>query len=143
MAKIRERHLEAKYRRLFGYLAGYLPRDRKAVDDYAKTLRKEALAKRKRQRRKAGEWRSPGVAAFARLIHDDGIVRMYVDEMIREQARGHATVHDAEEMLATLEHIAETAPLYNPDPKKKNAFPMSTLFAYMMMTTAGYAAFRY
>src|SRR5687767_7100529 len=127
MARIRERDLEAKYRRLFGRMAGYLPRDRDAVDDYAQTLRKEALAKRKRAKAKAGEWKSPGVAAFARLIHDDGIVRMYVDEMIQEQARGHATVHDAEEMLATLEHIAETAPLYNPNPKKQNFFPMSTL----------------
>ena len=143
MARVKERHLEAKYRRFFGRMAGYLPRDRSAVDEYAKTLRKEALDKRRKRRRKKEEWKSPGVAAFAQLIHDDGIVRMYVDEMIRQQARGHATVHDAEEMLATLEHIVETAPLYNPNPKKQNFFPMSTLFAYMMMTTAGYAAFRY
>src|SRR6185436_4190711 len=143
MARVKERHLEAKYRRFFGRMAGYLPRDRSAVDEYAKTLRKEALDKRRKRRRKKEEWKSPGVAAFAKLIRRDGIVRMYVDEMIREQAKGHATVHDAEEMLATLEHIVETAPLYNANPKKKNAFPMSTLFAYMMMTTAGYAAFRY
>jgi phosphatidylserine decarboxylase len=143
MARIKERHLEAKYRRLFGRMAGYLPRDRGAVDEYAKTLRKEALAKRKKRRKGDPEWKSPAVAAFADLIRRDGIVRMYVDEMIREQAPGHASVHDAEEMLATLEHIVETAPLYNPNPKKQNFFPMSSLFAYMMMTTAGYAAFRY
>jgi phosphatidylserine decarboxylase len=143
MARIKERHLEAKYRRLFGRMAGYLPRDRSAVDEHAKALRKEALAKRKKRRKGDPEWKSPAVAAFADLIRRDGIVRMYVDEMIREQARGHATVHDAEEMLATLEHIVETAPLYNPNPKKQNFFPMSSLFAYMMMTTAGYAAFRY
>lgn len=143
MARIKERHLEAKYRRLFGRMAGYLPRDRGAVDEYARTLRKEALAKRKKRRKGEPQWRSPAVAAFAGLIRNDGIVRMYVDEMIREQARGHASVHDAEEMLATLEHIVETAPLYNPNPKKQNFFPMSSLFAYMMMTTAGYAAFRY
>jgi phosphatidylserine decarboxylase len=143
MARVKERHLEAKYRRLFGRMAGYLPRDRDAVDDYAKALRKDALRKRKKRKKGEPEWKSPGVAAFAELIRNDGIVRVYVDEMIREQARGHATVHDAEEMLATLEHIVETAPLYNPNPKKQNFFPMSTLFAYMMMTTAGYAAFRY
>lgn len=143
MARVKERHLEAKYRRFFGRIAGYLPRDRSAVDEYAKTLRKGALDKHRKRRRKTAEWKSPGVAAFAKLIHDDGIVRMYVDEMIRQQARGHASVHDAEEMLATLEHIVETAPLYNPNPKKQNFFPMSSLFAYMMMTTAGYAAFRY
>lgn len=132
------RDLDAKYRRLFGRIAGYLPPHRAAVDDYARTLRKAALAKRSGQT----DWRSPGVAAFARLIEDDGIVRMYVEEMIRQQARGHATARTVEEMLATLEHIVETAPLYNPDRKKQNFFPMSTLFAYMMMTTAGYAAFR-
>jgi len=42
-----------------------------------------------------------------------------------------------------LNHIVRTAPQYTPVKKKQNFFPMSTLFAYMMMTTAGYAAFRY
>lgn len=135
MARIRERDLDAKYRRLFGRMAGYLPADRKAVDAHASAIRKEA------KRRK--ELKSPSVRAFAGLIHNDGIVRMYVEEMIREQARGHATAHSVDEMLAMLDHIVETAPLYNPDRKKQNFFPMSSLFAYMMMTTAGYAAFRY
>lgn len=139
MVRIKERDLEAKYRRLFGRMAGYLPADRKAVDVHVKSLRKEALARRK----KGAAWRSPGVDAFAELIYRDGIVRMYVEEMIRQQAPGHASVNDVEEMLATLDHIVDTAPLYNPDKKKQVFFPMSALFAYMMMTTAGYAAFRY
>jgi phosphatidylserine decarboxylase len=139
MGKIKERHLEAKYRRLFGRMAGYLPAKRKAVTRYTRQLRKEALAKRKG---KTG-WSSPSVAAFAELIENDGVVRMYVEEMIRQQAPGHASVESVEEMLATLEHIVTTAPLYNPDPKEQVFFPMSALFAYMMMTTAGYAAFRY
>ena len=33
------------------------------------------------------------------------------------------------------------SPAYNPDKDKRNFFPMSTLFTYMMMTTAGEAAF--
>jgi phosphatidylserine decarboxylase len=142
MRQVNVRELDVKYRNIFGRIAGYLPRDRSAVDVHARALRKAALAKRAASGATA-DWKSPGVAAFARLIDNDGIVRMYVEEMIRQQARGHATVHTVEEMLATLEHIVETAPLYDPDPKKQNFFPMSTLFAYMMMTTAGYAAFRY
>jgi len=141
MVRIKERDLDAKYNRLFGRMAGYLPPNRRAVDAYAAGVRKEALAKRKG----AGgdDWKSPGVRAFATLIENDGIVRMYVEEMIREQARGHASVHSVDEMLATLDHIVATAPLYNPDKAKQVFFPMSALFAYMMMTTAGYAAFRY
>jgi phosphatidylserine decarboxylase len=139
MLRTSERQFEAKYRRLFGYVAGYLPRDHKAAGEYARELKKEAL-KRKRGRE---SWISPGVVAFAELIERDAIVRMYVEEMIRQQEAGHATVDSVGEMLATLDLIAETAPRYNPDPKKQNFFPMSSLFAYMMMTTAGYAAFRY
>src|SRR5436305_14242990 len=139
MVQASKRQYEAKYRRLFGYVAGYLPRDQKAAGEYARELKKEAL-KRKRGRE---SWISPGVAAFAELIDRDAIVRMYVEEMIRQQEAGHATVDSVHEMLATLDLIVETAPRYNPDPKKQNFFPMSSLFAYMMMTTAGYAAFRY
>lgn len=139
MGRTSERQLKAKYRRLFGYVAGYLPRDHHAAAEYARDLKKEALARKK----KRGSWTSPGVIAFAELIDRDAIVRMYVEEMIRQQEPGHATAETVEEMLSTLDLIVETAPLYNPDRKKQNFFPMSSLFAYMMMTPAGYAAFRY
>jgi phosphatidylserine decarboxylase len=140
MAQIKNRDVQAKYRRLFGYVAGYLPEDHEAPAEYVQALKKEALKKRK-----GGPegFISPGVVAFADLIRNNGIVRMYVTEMIEEQAPKYAKVHTIEEMLALLDHIVTTAPLYNPDPKKQNFFPMSSLFAYMMMTTAGYAAFRY
>src|SRR5438105_15554436 len=95
-------------------------------------------------RRKGKKGRSsPSVAAFAELTHNDGVVRIYTAEMIRKPTPGNASVETVEELLATLEHIVETAPLYNPNPKEQVFFPMSALFAYMMMTTAGYAAFRY
>lgn len=140
MPKMKDRDVKAKYYRLFGYAAGYLPEDHRAPADYIEALKKEASKKRK-----GGPegWVSPGVAAFADLIRNNGIVRMYVTEMIEEQAPKYAKVHTIEEMLVLLDHIVTTAPLYNPDPKKQNFFPMSSLFAYMMMTTAGYAAFRY
>ena len=137
MLRASERHFQAKYRRLFGYVAGYLPRDHRAAGEYARDLKKEALARKKKGK---DSWISPGVIAFAELIDRDAIARMYVEEMIRQQEAGHATVESVWEMLATLDVIVETAPRYNPDPKKQNFFPMSSLFADMMMTTAGYAA---
>lgn len=139
MARLRERDIRTRYRRTFGYVARYLPRDHKAAGAYARDLKKEALKRRKGR----DSWISPAVTAFAELIHGDAIVRMYVEEMIRQQEPAHATAENVEEMLATLDLIVETAPLYNPDKDKQNFFPVSSLFAYMMMTPAGYAAFRY
>lgn len=136
MVRISERDLEAKYRQLFGRVAGYLPEDRGAVDKHLRELRK-AAAKRPKG------LRSPAVRELAALIERDGIVRMYVEQMIAEQPPKHATVDSVEALLETLDTIVETAPLFEANPKKRNFFPVSTLFTYMMMTRAGFAAFRY
>jgi phosphatidylserine decarboxylase len=136
--KLDEKTLEARYQTHFGRLAGYLPRDRKAVDDWQRKLKQELAA---RPRAAAA---SPGssVAGLARLIERDGIVRMYVEEMIDQVPAEHRTVENIPELLQALDHIITTAPLYEADPKKRNFFPMSSLFVYMMMTPAGEAVFR-
>jgi len=51
-------------------------------------------------------------------------------------------VDSVDDLLAQLDRITVTAPEYNPDPTKRNAFPMSALFVYMMFTSAGEAVFR-
>ena len=53
-----------------------------------------------------------------------------------------STIDSVGELLTALDAITRLAPLYNADPKRRNAFPMSALFAYMMMTVAGEALFR-
>src|SRR6185295_14770840 len=53
-----------------------------------------------------------------------------------------STIDSVGGLLAALDTITKLAPLYNADPKKRNAFPMSALFAYMMMTVAGESLFR-
>jgi phosphatidylserine decarboxylase len=131
--------IDARYQSHFGVVAGYLPTDRDAVDAWQRELIAEVRAKRAAA---APRGRCASVAALAALIEVDGIVRMYVDEMIRQVPEPHRTVESVEELLEALEHIVTTAPLYNPDPAKRNAFPMSSLFVYMMMTPAGEAAFR-
>jgi phosphatidylserine decarboxylase len=130
-----EAAIDARYRRSFGYRAGYLPRDRRSIDAWNRELR-EKLASGARAP-------SDAVARLGALIETNPIIRMYVSEMIGQVPPGeHKAVHDIPELLQALELITVTAPLYNQDPDKRNAFPMSSLFAYMMMTPAGEAVFR-
>ena len=132
--------LDARYRRLVGRLAGYLPQDRAAVDRWQRQLK----AQLDKARAGGGLPRlQPSVQALAALIEANGIVRMYVDQMIDEVPPAHKTVDDTAGLLAALNHIITTAPLFEEDVQKRNFFPMSSLFVYMMMTPAGEAAFRY
>lgn len=63
--------------------------------------------------------------------------------MIAQVPDANKTVHNIEQLLQALDLIVTTAPEFNADPKLRHAFPMSSLFVYMMMTVAGEAAFRY
>jgi phosphatidylserine decarboxylase len=130
-----DRAIDARYRRSFGVRAGYLPKDRAVLDEWH-----SALAARLQTDATAAH--SPAVQALSDLLDADAIVRMYVTEMI-EQARllpdqsgRRDTIGSVSELLAALDALTRTAPTY------KIGFPMSALFAYMMMTTAGEAVFR-
>ena len=129
-----ENRLEERYRRSFGRVAGYLPRNRAAVDAWHEDLKQRMAAGAPRQ--------SPGVEALKRLIHSDGVIRMYVTQMIEQVDPPHRHITGIPELLAALEHIVSMAPAYNRDPARQNTFPVSTLFTYMMMTPAGEAIFR-
>ena len=128
--------LDARYRSLFGYRAGYLPRDRRQIDVWHRGL-KDQLRDGTMER-----GRSPAVRKLAELLDTNAIVRMYVAEMIDQVPSAHKAIENIEELLAALEQITVTAPAYNQDPNKRHAFPMSALFTYMMMTGAGEAVFR-
>lgn len=131
--------IDARYRRSFGRLAGYLPENRAAVDAWLGKLRHELEAAPARAEAPIVH---PSVAALAALLERDAIVRMYVIEMIDQVPPKYKTVQNVEQLLAALDHIVSTAPLYNAKPAERNFFPMSSLFTYMMMTPAGEAAFR-
>lgn len=131
---IREDQIEARYRRSFGYRAGYLPHDRRAVDVFQRGL-KQRLGD-------PASLRSDAVLRMAQLIETNPIIRMYVSEMIDQVPSDHKVIESTAELLLALQRITVTAPAYNPDPAQRNAFPMSSLFAYMMMTPAGEALFR-
>lgn len=138
-----DEYVEARYQGLYGRAAGFLPRDRDAVDAFLHRVKKAV----DEDRAAAGveslaEQHSPAVAALGALIYTDGVIRMYVTEMIDQQPTDHQTVTGIPDLLDMLHHIVTTAPEYNPDPAKLNAFPMSSLFTYMMMTPAGESLFR-
>ncbi len=133
-----EQAIEARYRRSFGRVAGYLPKNRAAVDAWQKNLAQEA----EKRLAKGDPILTPSVAALAGLIEHDGIVRMYVTQMIDQVHPKHRHIHNIPQLLTALELISTTAPEYNPVPADQNSFPMSTLFTYMMMTRSGEAAFR-
>ncbi|HWZ42363.1 MAG TPA: phosphatidylserine decarboxylase family protein [Candidatus Saccharimonadales bacterium] len=128
-----ERHLDDRYSRSFGRVAGYLPKNRTAVDEFLIQF-SEGLAKQ--------PITSPAVASLKRLIEADGVVRMYVEQMIEQVDEKHRHIKNIPELLAALDKIVRGAPVYNRDPAHQIFFPMSTLFTYMMMTPAGEAAFR-
>ena len=128
--------VEARYQRSFGVRAGYLPADRDVLDEWHTELANslpddEAPVSHK------------SVQAFAELLDRNPVVRMYVTEMVKEAGklgrqdlrRDH--VRSVPGLIAALDRILGHAPTFN-----GVAFPMSALFAYMMMTPAGEAVFR-
>lgn len=130
--------VEVRYQNSFGVRAGYLPRDRSVLDQWHAELVESipddpsnaAIVHR-------------SVQQFAELLDRDPIVRMYVTQMVvqaaelPEQPQRRWTVTTVAELIAALDQIVAMAPTY-----RKLAFPMSALFAYMMMTAAGEAVFR-
>jgi phosphatidylserine decarboxylase len=130
--------LDARYRTSFGRLAGYLPPEPAALHRWIKALDVD-IADRLAN---GGRHRSRAVAVLRSLIENDSIVRMYLQETIDQVSEAHKIVEDIEQFLVVLDKITVTAPAYNPDNDWRNFFPMSSLFAYMMMTPAGEAIFR-
>lgn len=127
------------YTSKFGVLAGYLPQDKKHIKSWFEDL---IAGIEKDKRKKKTLVYQPSVQALADLIHTNGIVRMYVTQMIEEVPAANRHIKNITGLLEALNHIVQNAPAYNPDPAKRNTFPMSTLFVYMMFTPSGEAAFR-
>lgn len=137
--------VDRQYESLFARRAGYLPASRTALHAWHRRFAQAVKASLKTAR---GRKLKPSVAAMAALIERDGIVRMYVEEMISQQAclrdpQGNpipesSVIKNVGDMLAKLNHIVSYAPWYS-DPSH---FPMSSLFVYVMMTPAGEGLFR-
>ena len=129
------------YTSLYAFRAGFLPAARARLHPWHARIKKQVEARPPRRL-------NPAVAAMAALIETNGIVRMYADLMIQEQALLRdpdgqpippaSVIKDIPDLLRKLNHIVTYAPWWS-DPSH---FPMSALFVYVMMTPAGESLFR-
>lgn len=126
------------YTSKYGVIAGYLPQDKKNILNWHKQL----VSDLENEKKKGGKTSfQPSVEALSKLISENGIVRMYVTQMINEVPAAQRKIKSPEQLLDALNYIIQRAPEYNPDPAKRNTFPMSALFVYMMFTPSGETAF--
>lgn len=130
---------EERYRALFGFQAGYLPADLGALLTWQREL-KSAVDKASRD--EPDRPVAASVTALARLLDRDGILRMYVDQMIAEVPEKVRTVADIPDLLDHLNHVVRLAPAWEVDESKRVFFPMSALLGQMMITDGGEGAFR-
>lgn len=125
--------------RIPGGVTHHVPKSQEALHAFHQELKGRAGAEMIRPA-------SYAVRELAALIERDPIVRMCVEETLEQvqyvPGAPPATVRTVGELLAALNYITTLAPLYNADPSKRNTFPMSSLFVYMMMTRAGESLFR-
>ena len=87
------------------------------------------------------------VERMREVIESDGVVRMYVTQMLKQshgKTNSDVVVRDIPHLLALLNRIIRRTPKYDADPKHRgaSAFPMSVLFTSMMATPAGEQVFR-
>lgn len=100
------------------------------------------------------EWQ-PSVKKMAELIETDGVVRMYVTQMLEEshgktrfdQESKLNKITSIDQLLNAVNYIITRAPIFVYDPQDPDVtgaytFPMSSLFTEMMATDAGESAFR-
>jgi phosphatidylserine decarboxylase len=129
--------------RLPAGFAHHLPRSNEALAAFHREIKERVAGAAKGG---TTHLASPAVRALAALIDADSIVRMYVDETLAQvntlPGAPPSTIQTIDELLTALDQITKTAPLYNANPAQRHAFPMSSLFAYMMMTIAGESLFR-
>lgn len=141
-----EQAFDLFYRRKFGVLAGYLPKESKYIGKWLSDTVGRAMA--------AAEGLSldelkPSVRAMQSWLNHNPAMKALVEEMIREGVEVHKqyepkakyTVDSIETWLWSMNYIIQNAPPYEPE-VPHSAFPMSGLFVYMMWTQAGIVVFK-
>lgn len=139
--------INARYSSHFGVAAGYLPPKLEAVAEWHKQIAGE-LAEAEKDGPLVDQ---PSVAALRALIYSDSTINRLVNGMI-EQSHGLTGqsfdgpvvwgIANVDTMLAMMNLIIVRAPPFEEIKSKRNFFPMSSLFVYMMFTPAGFEAFK-
>ncbi|MFD7341194.1 phophatidylserine decarboxylase associated domain-containing protein [Streptomyces violascens] len=126
--------LDAQYANSFGRIAGYLPKDRRAVDAWLADLAGQA------QDRK--EELSPAVAALKQLIATDKAIEPLVSGMLGQLPRQLQPVRGIDHLLVCVDQVITTAPEFKANPDERILFPLSALFAPFTMTQVSAGLFR-
>ena len=131
---------DARYQQLYGTIGGYLPADRNALHQWHLGLKAAVARSRQGAARRP---RDPAVVALEHAIADSAVLRMLVSEMLDGVPHDKRVIDDVSELLDHLDHITRLAPHWEANSAKRNFFPMSALFAEMMMDPAGEDLFRH
>lgn len=134
--------VRARYAGLYGVAAEYLPSNLDGVLAWQTRLTADVAA--------AGTAGpaddAPSVAALRALLAREPTLAAQVNQMIAEQfeiiGHGKPPISTVDQMLACMNYIIARAPSFEADPAKRNFFPMSSLFVFMMYTPTGWALFR-
>lgn len=140
-----EMDIRQRYKAHYGVVAGYLPPSLEDLAHWHQQLKAEVD-------KKDGPLEDrPSVAAMRKLIDTDPEIKALVTEMIR-QSQGLTgqsfsgpvvwAIADIQTLLSMMNHIIGRAPPFEKEKSKRNFFPMSSLFVYMMYTKAGIVAFK-
>ncbi|WP_181970389.1 phosphatidylserine decarboxylase family protein [Kitasatospora xanthocidica] len=125
---------DARYRASFGRVAGYLPKDRRAVDAWLADLADRAQAR-------TGP-HSPAVAAMEKLIETDRNTRSLVAGTLEQLPRALQPIQGVGHLLQCVDQIITTAPEYRAKSEERILFPLSALFANLALTKAGESLLR-
>lgn len=77
------------------------------------------------------------VKALQKTIQDEAFIRMYVDQMLMEVPWEHRHFTNIEMMLAAINYVVHTAPIYKNVSSISWQFPLSSLMNFWMMTPSG------
>ncbi len=138
------------YATTFGVMAGYLPHNLDAIGEWQADILAEARAEHPELAAANADALdatrlTPAVGQLISLLASEPALYAQVEAMIAEQASvkpdGKPAITSVLDLMMALAYISRRAPEFNEDPAKRNFFPMSALFVYMMYTPTGSQVF--
>ncbi|MTI31359.1 phosphatidylserine decarboxylase family protein [Xanthovirga aplysinae] len=140
-------NFEVAYKRRFGVISGYLPKEIKYIGKWLSNLVKKA-AKEKKEQGKSYEL-AESIKNMEFLLENNPQLKEKVNTMIHQGLNIHHEkeplveycIETISDMLMTMNYIIGRAPRFEPE-LSHSTFPMSGLFVYMMATNTGWEVFR-
>lgn len=144
-SSVTEEQFEQRYKRRFGVISGYVPKDLEHIGKWLSNVVREATEASQIE----GFQYQPSVERLKITLDTHPELKEQVNVMIKEALVIHEKyepkveyrIRTITDMLNALDFIIQRAPKFEPD-VSHSAFPISGLFVYMMATEAGYHVFK-